>query len=112
MTVDTDQPGAVVATLVGPARLGLAIPSTMPDDPWRVPTLTPEGEAFIRATHRRGPGGAKLTEASVREILRRLAAGTASRRALAGEYGVSTSAIDKIAAGRTWGQVERPEPRR
>ncbi len=93
----------------------------MSDNPRRRPILTPEGEAFVRATYERtGPrkyperfrgerqGRAKLTEANVRDILRRLADGTASPKALAAEYGVSQPTITQIARGDRWRHVERP----
>lgn len=48
---------------------------------------------------------AKLTEPQVREIRARYAAGGVSHRALAGEYGVSKSAIGLIVLRRTWAHV-------
>ena len=47
---------------------------------------------------------ARLTETLVREIRRRVAAGT-SRREVARDLGFSRSAIDRAASGETWGHV-------
>lgn len=47
---------------------------------------------------------AKVTDAAVREIRRRVAAGETCR-ALAPEYGVSPSAIERIASRRAWAHV-------
>ena len=98
----------------------------MPDRPWTrsAPTLTPEGEAFVRRTHEqsgavkhpgRNPRGernrqAKLAEAAVRDIRRRVAEGGVTKAALAREYGVTWSTIYHVATGRGWRHVERPEP--
>ena len=90
----------------------------MPDRPWTrsAPTLTPEGEAFVRRTHEqsgavkhpgRNPRGernrqAKLAEAAVRDIRRRVAEGGVTKAALAREYGVggtSSTGSRRAAAG-------------
>jgi hypothetical protein len=49
-------------------------------------------------------GRAKLTEADVAEILRRLAAGE-FQRVIAAAFGISRAAISKIKAGLTWTHV-------
>jgi hypothetical protein len=65
---------------------------------------------------RRGPGPypgvpgernshAKLTEADVRAVRARLAAGE-SRKALCNEYGLSQSAMSSLARGETWTHVK------
>lgn len=50
-------------------------------------------------------GRAKLTEAQVREIRRRYAAGGIGTRLLAKEYGMSRGAIEKIVTRRGWTHV-------
>ena len=89
------------------------------------PTLTPEGAAFVRRAREqngavkhperihRGERNrqATLTEAAVRDILRRLADETATTGAPAGEYGVARKTINGIVRGERWRHVEPPEPR-
>lgn len=70
---------------------------------------TPAGNAADCTRHGRRPrgsshGNAKLTEADVRVIKRRLAAGD-RQQDIADDLGVSKSAIGWIARGQTWAHV-------
>jgi hypothetical protein len=51
---------------------------------------------------------AKLTEADVADILKRIAA-REYRRDLAREYGISTKSIDDMVSGHNWRHVPRPD---
>lgn len=61
-------------------------------------------------THVRGErcAASRLTETAVRDIFSCLAAGW-SRRSLAKKFGVSKSAIDRLANGKSWKHVSRPQ---
>lgn len=61
----------------------------------------PGSWAGVGAPYGERNGSAKLTEANVIEIKRRLAEG-AMQKTLAAEYNVSQLAIHKIATGKTW----------
>lgn len=63
--------------------------------------LDPELPARLAAGERRGK---KLDAAQVARIKQRLAAGQSTRK-VAAEYGVSASAVQAIAQGKTWGEV-------
>lgn len=54
-------------------------------------------------------GGARLTDALVREIRKRYAAEDATCASLAAEYGVSEMTISRAVRGQTWGHVEMPD---
>lgn len=60
-----------------------------------------------RIPHHRGESNnkAKLTEAQVREIRARYAAGRISIRQLAAEYGVTFAPVQHILSGKTWRHV-------
>lgn len=72
----------------------------------------PTGQRSGRHTHpertARGErqGSAKLTEAKVREIRQRFAAGGISQTALAAEYGVDRSTVGWIIRGKHWRHVK------
>ena len=51
------------------------------------------------------PGLAKLTEAQVREIRRRLREGDDTQTAIARDYGVTRACINDIARRKTWVDV-------
>ena len=59
--------------------------------------VAPKGEAH---------GCAKLTEADVIAIKKRLAGGRESQEAIAVDYGVSRAAVSKIRTGRKWRHIE------
>jgi hypothetical protein len=54
---------------------------------------------------------AKLTDAKVLDIKKRMAAGE-SQSALAAEFGVTPPTISDISTGRTWGHVKTPKRKR
>lgn len=56
------------------------------------------------ASHGQGHPAAKLTDAKVRDIRRRAAAGE-TQRALAREYGVTQPAIMQVVRRRTWKHI-------
>lgn len=66
-----------------------------------------QADRIRHGTDNRGErcGHAKLTERSVREILRLRKTGTESATSLSKKYGVSSSTICDIIARRTWGHV-------
>ncbi len=76
---------------------------------WKTP-IENHADKILHGTVSRGEqnGQAKLTEASVREIL--AAKGVVSQRELATRFNISKSAIWNIHTGNRWGWLSQPDP--
>jgi hypothetical protein len=107
--------------LVGPIPEGMLVchrcdnpPCINPNHLWLGTQLDNQRDKWAKGRAPRPPSGVArgeaigrsvLTEAGVRDIRRRSAAGEAGK-ALAREFGVSAFAIRSVLSGRTWGWVK------
>lgn len=107
------------AVLVGPIPDGLDVLHACDNPPCCNPAhlhpgtrATNNAEAVERGRHKPTKGAdhhkAKLTDAAVATIRRRLLAGEATTADLATEYGVSENSVRRAASGEMWGHVNAP----